>query len=139
MKSTHLRLLGNHPSRSASNLQFYSEQIPFRRALGEIQENMLEDSFSFVDEGTPRHVPSSCHKTPIEQTKLPDLDKTILHDPSTLVAVRIASEKKQLPEHQRNNSKKVLVTKPLPKTSPDLFSAIIKGDINYCISYINRQ
>lgn len=138
MKSS-LHLLGNFPSRSASNLQFYSDKIPFRKALGEIQENVLEDSFSFLEEGTPRHVPTSCHKMPLEQKKFADLDKTIIQDPSSLVAVRLVAEKKGLVEHQRKSSKKVQITKSLPKPSSDLFGAIIKGDIDYCITYLNKQ
>eukprot|EP00826_Nyctotherus_ovalis_P057553 TRINITY_DN7876_c0_g2_i4.p1 TRINITY_DN7876_c0_g2~~TRINITY_DN7876_c0_g2_i4.p1 ORF type:complete len:140 (+),score=26.52 TRINITY_DN7876_c0_g2_i4:51-470(+) len=139
MKSVHLRLLGNFPSRSVSSLQFYSDQIPSRKVLGEIQENMLEDSFSYLEEGTPRHIPTSCKKNPIERNKLLDLDKTIVQDTSNLVAVRIGSEKKQMGEDDRKSSKKIAITKALPKSASDLFGAIIKGDINFCISYLNKQ
>lgn len=140
IKHTHLRLLGNFPSRSASNLQFYSDQIPFRKALGEIQENMLEDSFSFLEEGTPRHVPTSRQKASINLKRHPDLDKTIIQDTTKLLAVRKDNNKKPLPlpKYYKKDLKDFPTSQHSSNAFPDLFGAIIKGDISYCISYLNK-
>ena len=138
-KYANLRLAINCPSRCVSNLQFYSGQIPFRKALGEIQENMIEDSFSLLEEGTPRHIPTSYQKASIDLNNFADLDKTILQDPMNLVAVRTKEMKPKLLPLYKQKKEKITLLKREGESVLGFFSSIMKGDINHCILCLNQK
>ena len=132
-------LANNSLSRTASNTQFCTGQIPLRKPLCEINENNTDDSFSFLEEPIPRHIPQSFKKVSIDINHDADLDKTVLHDPTELIAMKAKENLSQIPTTRKQPSIEPTLIKKTSESALILFKSIMKGDIHNCIMYLNKR